>query len=378
MIIMKIAIITNSTNYGPRADMTAAFFQNKGHEVIRIESDFVHREKVKRNEWNENTMYIDTIPYSRNLSIQRLYSHYDFAKKTFKLLKGEKLDLIYVFIPANSLMKFTALYKRFHETTKLVVDIIDLWPESLPFRRFKRMWPISLWRDIRNKYLNEADFVITECNLYGRVLRESLKQVDHATIYWPKRFTLKMPEFVEEKEKLNVCYLGSMNHIIDIDFLVHLLVKLKEQGNTVLHMIGDGERRDSLIHQLEEAGISYVYHGTIYEEKKKMEIMSCCEYGLNIMKDSVCVGITMKSVDYMYAGLPMINNIKGDTWDIIENQKIGFNCDADLLGVVAQKVFSQREEMKSKRAFIHQYYTELFSEAAYQRGMEACMKKLLK
>ena len=37
------------------------------------------------------------------------------------------------------------------------------------------------------------------------------------------------------------------------------------------------------------------------------------------------VGLTMKSMDYFEAGLPVINNIHGDTWDIIEREKIGVN-----------------------------------------------------
>lgn len=43
------------------------------------------------------------------------------------------------------------------------------------------------------------------------------------------------------------------------------------------------------------------------------------------MKDSVCVGLTMKSIDYFQHGLPIINNIKADTTELVEEYKVGFN-----------------------------------------------------
>ena len=43
------------------------------------------------------------------------------------------------------------------------------------------------------------------------------------------------------------------------------------------------------------------------------------------MKNSVFVGLTMKSMDYFEGGLPIINNIHGDTWDMIDENGIGVN-----------------------------------------------------
>ena len=53
--------------------------------------------------------------------------------------------------------------------------------------------------------------------------------------------------------------------------------------------------------------------------------MAQCHFGINIMKESVCVGLTMKSMDYFEYGIPLLNNIKGDTWKIIEKYGVGYN-----------------------------------------------------
>ena len=48
-------------------------------------------------------MYIDTVPYRKNLSVRRLYSQYDFARKAEKILEKEQADMVYMILPANSL-----------------------------------------------------------------------------------------------------------------------------------------------------------------------------------------------------------------------------------------------------------------------------------
>jgi len=48
------------------------------------------------------------------------------------------------------------------------------------------------------------------------------------------------------------------------------------------------------------------------------------------MKDSVCVGLTMKSIDYFQHGLPIINNIPADTAAIVEKYGVGVNISKDM------------------------------------------------
>jgi hypothetical protein len=48
------------------------------------------------------------------------------------------------------------------------------------------------------------------------------------------------------------------------------------------------------------------------------------------MKDSVCVGLTMKSIDYFQHGLPIINNIPADTTEIVEKYGVGLNVKENI------------------------------------------------
>ena len=145
---MKVVIVTNSSSYEPRAEKTGAFLEKNGHQVLWIETDFLHREKRKGRLPKKDHVYLDTISYKKNLSVRRLYSQYDFARKAERFLRGQEIDLLYVMIPANSLARAAARIKKMSHA-KLVFDIIDLWPESLPVKGLERFWPVQYWRRLR-------------------------------------------------------------------------------------------------------------------------------------------------------------------------------------------------------------------------------------
>ncbi|WP_333646097.1 hypothetical protein [Lacrimispora sp.] len=374
---MRIAIVTNSSSYEPRVYMAADFFVRQGHQVFMILSDFIHREKIKGRPAKENAVFIDTIPYKRNISWKRLYSHYDFSKKVYDYIQNEDFDLLYVLIPANSLAKYAALYKR-HYKKLLIIDILDLWPESLPIDFLKNVWPISIWSAIRNNNLKYADLVITECNLYQKKLECYLKHSQVINVYWPRETEKKVVLNARDNDgRIHICYLGSINHIIDIDFIIKLLSCIQNHKMIDLHIIGDGESREELLKRLDMAGIKTTFYGSVYGESEKMKILSSCDYGLNIMKNSVCVGVTMKSVDYLYAGLKLLNNIKGDTWRLIENNGVGYNCSYENMSIITQKIVQETITEEDKLT-AHQCYLHNFSRGSYIDSMERCLKMIEK
>lgn len=380
---MNVVIVTNSTSYEPRAERVAEFFRSRGHQVQLVESDFFHREKSKEIRLSKpRYYYVDTIPYKKNLSMARLYSHYDFAKKAFQALTSglvtkEAIDLLYVMIPANSLTRMAARYKRSHPETKLVLDIIDLWPESLPIPVIKNIFPCTVWRNLRDKHLQAADMIFTECGLYREVLGEQLKGLNVETLYWPKERIEDTVEVsdgntsdteVKSTDEIGICYLGSINNIIDINYIAKLLTEINRHRKVVLHIIGDGESRDEFLERMHQEKFDVRYHGAIYDESHKRRIMQKCTYGLNIMKNTVCVGLTMKSVEYLANGLMLLNNIPGDTWKLVEIQKIGCNCGGDNQPQVATQAVSQI--VIKQQQYVRSIYQMYFSLEAFEKQLE--------
>ena len=149
--------------------------------------------------------------------------------------------------------------------------------------------------------------------------------------------------------------LGSINNIIDIAAIGQIIRECRKQNPVIFHIIGDGEKKKELLKVAEDSGAKVIDHGKIYNQEEKKGIFDSCHYGLNIMKPSVCVGLTMKSIDYFEFGLPIINNIHGDTWDAVEKNGVGVNYRKGLLSITT---IDENEERKNARKFFETYLTE--------------------
>jgi hypothetical protein len=88
----------------------------------------------------------------------------------------------------------------------------------------------------------------------------------------------------------------------------------------------------------------------------------------------------MKSVDYFCYGLPIINNIPGDTWALVEQHDAGVNVGVSLSHtaedaadeLLAVKAGSEEERL-ARHLQIQQMYQKLFTESA----MEAVLREYL-
>ena len=324
---MNIHILNAFDTYEHRVDLLYHAFIKQGHCVKVWESDYRHIEKKYRDDEKTDFQFIHANAYKKNFSVQRLWSHYKLSKDVEKLLEqeAEQIDLLWVLIPPNSFAKAAAQLKRKYNHIKLVFDLIDLWPETMPIAKIKDFWPFSMWKGLRDNYLCEGDHIVTECNLYRTVLQKQLAQKECTTLYLARAVgeNVSVPNL--PADRINLCYLGSINNIIDIPAIERIVKKVIENIPVSLHIIGDGEKREELIETIQSTGADVVYHGKLYDKMDKQKVFDQCHYGLNIMKENVCVGLTMKSMDYFEAGLPIINNIHGDTWDAVKQEGIGIN-----------------------------------------------------
>lgn len=360
---MKVVIVNCFDTYEDRIDLLHDYFKNNGNDVTVVQSDFRHFKKIKRTESKQDFIFVESKPYYKNMSIARMTSHYDFAKRAFKVVEDLQPELLYVMIPPNSLAKFAAQYKRKHNNVKLIFDLIDLWPETMPIGKIKVLPPFKFWRLMRDKSLKYADFVITECDLYREVLKKQLKGIKSETVYLAKKEANIVSNPVLNKDEIHLCYLGSINNIIDIPKIRTLVNSINKIKPVTLHIIGDGESKEVLIDEIKSTGAIVEYHGKIYDAQRKQDVFDKCHFGLNIMKDTVCVGLTMKSIDYFQAGLPIINNIKGDTWELVQKYGVGVNTEENYV----DKLILNDQQRKAARKF----FEDNLSDKSFDEAVES-------
>lgn len=352
---MKAVVLTCYESNEERMKLVIKSLELEGFEVVSYTSNFSHIRKEYRNNIPEGMIALNALSYKRNLSVSRLYSHNKFARDVFKRVRSDKPDLLYVIAPANSLVKEAYRYKN--ETgVKLIIDIIDMWPESLPISsRLKSLLPFKLWKSYRSKYISCADRLITECNLYHEILRDEYKGKIY-TLYWARnqkavRYELKL------EDELSLLYIGSINNIINVDLMVKLV---ENYGKKVtVHIIGDGENKTEMIDKLNRV-CEVIYHGPVYDADKKKEIFSRCHAGLNLYKNGLYIGLTVKSIDYFNFGLPVINNIIGDTSEFVNKYNVGINVDDNSI-----LDFDRLKKMRMDNENIYELYEDNFESSVF-------------
>lgn len=379
----KAAIVSCNDNYDyeTRTKYVKNYLNEKGFNVVFVIADFDHRNKKDyAANRTDNFEYIHVKKYKKNISINRILSHIQFAKKTKEFLLKNKFDLVYHCAPPNYTIKELSKLKTLHSYF-LITEIGDMWPETMPLSKlYKKVLclPFSIWKNLRDKYLFNSDVVIAECDLFNQQLRNNTGLTNINTVYFCKKSNcIPFNDFLIDDKKISLIYLGSVNNIIDFDIIAKLVRKIANRKDVEIHIIGDGEKKDEMIAMIEHSGGKTVFHGQIYDDELKRDIFSKCQYALNIMKTEVYVGMTMKSLDYFSFGIPLINNIGADIGRIVETEKIGLNITYENCEEVAANIINMsKEEYLILRYNVQKTHEKYFSIKEFYNKLDGVLSIL--
>ncbi len=362
----KTACFISSTNhYNVRTRKFVNDYVKKGYDAIYVTSDFDHMTK-KRYYFNEykNSKQLHVISYRKNLSISRILSHLMFSYKTFYMLLACKPELVYVEVPNNSLVKSSAKYKKINNA-EIIVDVFDMWPESMPVKTKNMIVNrgFDIWRNFRNKNLKFADQIWIECDYYRKLLLAQKINLPMETKYLKLENVGTSIETKVSEDEIDLCYLGSINNIIDISLIEKIVSELAKNKRTRIHIIGDGERKDEFLDILKQNSIEIIDHGKVYETDKLQEIFNQCWFGVNVLREDLAIGITMKSISYFRGGLPIINTVQGDTSRFVEECNIGINVDRhDVKSCVSRILNITKDDLACMKNNTRNLFEQKFAE----------------
>lgn len=372
---MNICIV--SYYYGDRITNVNDYFKSRNHTTTVYCSDFNHISKsYVEDEKNIEYNYVHSKSYKKNISFSRLYALNRWSKDIAKILTKNKFDLIYVIGPPNSLIYRIGKIK-YSECIK-ICDIMDVWPESLiKSNLYKHVLcvPLFFWKSRRDDYLSKYHKVLLECFYYSKYINSNdiLDKVN--VLYLARKQKITNVEIVTcNDEKLNLLYLGSINNLIDIDAIKCVIKNVK--FDVTVHIIGKGENTDFFIKSCENAGATVIFYGEVYDEKVKADVMSICDFGVNIYKDCAEIGLTIKSVDYLSCALPLLSNIKGDTHDIVKKYKVGINL-VDDYELLSEFILKEKQTKEMRQNCVHTF-EKLFSINTFNVKLDEYLMEVLK
>lgn len=384
-MIRKVVIVSNFFERLPnsRPYLASKYFeQREDFEMHIVYSDFSHSNKQRREFDAPNYHKINTLGYRSNFSVIRVISHIIFSIKTLFFLKKMNVDLLFVTVPPNFLGYLLTKFSK-KNNIKILVDIIDVWPEALPVPvSAKKILNITfgkIWKSLRNFTIQNSDYIITESNYFFQLMQID-KEKKAKIIYLKKTQESELIDYNSSiSETLTFCYLGNIGRINDIDSFIQIALIVSKKREIFIKIIGDGDKKDYFIDKLNFYGINYVYYGKIFEENKKYELLKDSWFGFNGYKDTTEVALSYKSIDYWSYGIPIINSAKGDTSLFIKENRIGVNfSENDLTYAINFLESISLNEVKLMKTTSYNFFKENFSYSSYVKDFDDILLNIYK
>lgn len=287
--------------------------------------------------WDDNSMnteknihriMVRNKKYSINM-FNRLLYYIEIAIKMlwFICVDCNEYDVVFVSSPPI-FIGFVGLWAKFRYRAKMILDIRDLWPESLKgVEVFNYRVIIWLFTLLETQLYRKANYIVVNSEGFIGHIKSKLKNKETMIKFIPNAARLyEIP--VKEKhshESFKVIYTGNIGLAQDVEFLKELAFKLNQQ-EIQLNIVGYGLRRSEFKEYVKINKLSNVhfFHPVKREECLKLNV----EHDVGILSlndkevfDTVLPG---KLIDYMTTGLPVIAAVSGYSQTMIEKHETGF------------------------------------------------------
>ena len=292
-----------------------------------VTTDFDH--STRKNQYEqmasiERIVYLKTPTYYNNVSFSRLYSHLLFSIRAALFLRKQwdLYDIIYVTLPFNII----AWYVLRNSSAKLkIVDVVDIWPDVLPFPQFVRviLAPVFYaWKWFFKSSVIQANLVMSVSDDFMAAASKYVNQDAKLERFYIGHELLTST--VPKQPIITIAYVGNLGRLYDFETLLDVLSEEELRNKVQVFIIGKGDRQEWIISELERRGIKYRFFGAIFDTGRLAEILRSCHLGFNGYYNTTAA-FSYKANTYFAAGLPILNSMVGDLQRLVAEHELGFN-----------------------------------------------------
>lgn len=337
-----------------RAWSLARLLASRGHDVIWWTATWSHRRKAIRSappglkeDEGFTVRLVAVRPYDRDMSLARFASHRDFGR-TFERLANESIaagqlarpDIILASVPPLDGAEAAArLAGRLN--AELVVDVANVWPESLrlyvpgpvtlrPFTRWLLLGGMARRRDA---ILASADAIaassaqciedlpvaaraavpkhLAALGGYSQQFPPPPRIIDHVP---PAVGMLPLHAEASAAVKPLACvHAGQLGPDEDLDTLIVAARQLSAAGiQATIHVAGMGPRESALRAAAAATGSCRIVATGLLERTAYVELLARCDVGLVLTKPESVTAIPAEAFDYAAAGLALVSGLPGE------------------------------------------------------------------
>lgn len=313
----------------------------KGGNKIVITSDFVHTRKgyISDSEKIDGFRYLHVPKYKENLSLMRIYSHFVFALKLKRYLRTISPSVVYCAMPTSTAAYVCGKYCK-QRGIKFVIDVIDLWPDSLMpiyngLKAKMLYWVVTPWRYITTQAYRMADVILGESKEYAMC---AARYNSHSPVfpiylgvdgeYIRSQLTGCQVSIERPADEIWIAYAGSLGTSYDFRTLVGGVAALNGKYKYRLIFIGDGVCRSEVEKLVAQYSVNAQITGFV-DYATLLKYLSFCDIAVNIFRNNTKVVHSYKFNDYVATNCFILNSLSGETAEMIEKYHVGLNFDFD-------------------------------------------------
>jgi glycosyltransferase involved in cell wall biosynthesis len=344
---MKKRILIISQHFYPEIGSAGNRMKNiyqlltsKGYDVsiITSEPSYPNRKLYEDNEfWDDQSIDLETPKIRRIQVANRKYSRsifnrlLFFLEVAFKLFfivikDKQKYDIVFATSPPI-FIGIVGLLAKYKFRSRFILDIRDLWPESLKgVEVFNNRFIIKLFSLIETMLYEKADHIVVNSKGFSKHISKKAS--------FPKEKIIFIPNSAREHElnqevtlgkEFKVIYTGNMGLAQDIDFLKQLANRLNEL-KIELSIVSYGMKSYEFKSYIKKEKLHNVKVLKPLTRKKCLELIRTHHIGIVSLNnkevfDTVLPG---KIVDYMTCRIPIVASVSGYAKRIIEENKVGY------------------------------------------------------
>lgn len=253
---MKSLLLVNQSSGYLMVDIVNAFADSGIYDKVEL---FAGEINIRPSVPRDSVKVIKTIKYDKSSTIKRLVSWIGAFFHLLFVVWSRRKDCELFLVSNPPLTVFIPLFTR----KKFSILVYDLYPDSLVAQHFvkKDSWIARQWRKINRKVYAKAQNVFTISDDMKRMVTQYVDENRISVVYnWVHNEQLKPIEksenvFVKEnglEDKFLILYSGNMGMSHDIDVMVDVAEKLRDNHKIMFMFIGEGAKKQVIVDKIKE------------------------------------------------------------------------------------------------------------------------------
>lgn len=285
-------------------------------------------------------------------AFKRVFNYLSFAVSSFLcgLVKATKPDVIYSYHPPLT-TSLAALFIGFFRRAPFIIDIQDLWPDTLAATgMLSNKKALSVVDKVCHfVYRRASKIVVLSPGFKSRLTQRAVSESKIEVIYnWCDECALEQSTpsqlSLPDNQKLNIVFAGNLGFAQGLPAIIGAAKLLKERYVDVnLVLIGDGVAKNSAQQQAEELQLDNVFFLPRVPMQEIGSFLKSADALLVHLTDDPLFSITVPSRTqaYLAVGKPIVMGVNGNAAQLIKDAQAGICCEAnsaESLALAIQKL----------------------------------------